>query len=83
VEAELDLRRIRAARWALWGVTAPSTTPETYLAPAEDAAENPPVVDDHASAAVMLERLPQIQRLERYERRAMSRRKKALRALMG
>jgi hypothetical protein len=80
-QAELDLLRVRAVRRALMSGNAEQAARETTAA----AAAQPPrdaltVVGD---ATAMLNNLLQLERLERYERRAMSRRKKALRALRG
>jgi hypothetical protein len=78
-QAELDLLRVRAVRSALMsgnteqaarGTTAAAQAPRDLLT----------VVGD---ATAMLNNLLQLERLGRYERRAMSRRKKALRALGG
>jgi hypothetical protein len=73
-EAEFDLRRVRAARFML--LNPPGETPRV-----PDLGSASPYNLDQKKMNAILENLPQALRLERYERRAMSRWKKALRAL--
>src|SRR5258705_432871 len=75
-EAEFDLRRVRAARFML--LNPPGETPSV-----PDLGSALPYSLDQKKMNAILENLPQALRLERYERRAMSRWKKALRALRG
>ena len=75
-EAEFDLRRVRAARFML--LNPPGETPRV-----PDLGSASPYNLDQKKMNAILENLPQALRLERYERRAMSRWKKALRALRG
>jgi hypothetical protein len=75
-EAEFDLRRVRAARLLL--LNPPGETPRE---PNVGSALSYGL--DQKKMKAILENLPQALRLERYERRAMSRWKKALRALRG
>jgi hypothetical protein len=76
VEAEFDLRRVRAARHSLLNLAEERGTggPIGQIMPS---------AVDPQKMETMLGKLPQVLRLDRYERRAMSRRKKALRALRG
>ena len=75
-EAEFDLRRVRAARFML--LNPPGETPRV-----PDLGSASPYNLDQKKMNAILKNLPQALRLERYERRAMSRWKKALRALRG
>ena len=70
-EAELDLVRIRMARVQL--LNALAANPPDVVAQSKAGPER--------EASVLARAAPQLLRLDRYERRAMSRRKRAIRAL--
>jgi hypothetical protein len=80
-QAELDLLRVRGVRRALMSGNTKQAARETTAAAAAQPPRNALTVVGDATA--MLNNLLQLERLERYERRTMSRRKKALRALRG
>jgi hypothetical protein len=73
-EAEFELRRVRCIRTALMNFVPVKPVPQG----SPPAAENLAAVPDRVA---VLKNLPEVLRLERYECRAMSRRRKALRAL--
>jgi hypothetical protein len=74
-EAGFDLRRVRSARLALLDPA------RAARSAAETGGKIIPATADPKEMETILEKLPQVLRLDRYERRAMSRRKRALRAL--
>ena len=74
-EAGFDLRRVRSARLALLDPA------RAARSAAETGGKIIPATVDPKEMETILEKLPQVLRLDRYERRAMSRRKRALRAL--
>ena len=78
-EAEFELRRVRGHRKALLNRKAAELAAHE---PDEDQRSEPLVLDGRYEASALAAALPELQALERYERRAASRRKRAMRWLM-
>ena len=78
-EAELELLRVRAHRKFLLDRKAVELAASR---PGDDPRSEPIAVDGNHEASALAAALPELQALERYERRAASRRKRAMRWLM-
>ncbi len=78
-EAECEVRRVRAHRKSLLDRKAAELAAHE---PDEDQRSEPLVLDGRYEASALAAALPELQALERYERRAASRRKRAMRWLM-
>jgi len=78
-EAEFELRRVRAHRKALLDRKAVELAAHQHEA---DQRWEPVAFDENHEASATAAALPELEALERYERRAASRRKRAMRWLM-
>jgi hypothetical protein len=80
-EAELELSRVRATRIALVQAKERDLREaDSEQLPAADLFDSIPLFEQRRARAFM-EALPELGRLDRYERRALSRRKRAIRTL--